>query len=116
MIKKVEHKMEVNRTVSLVKHGSKLENLYLMVNVLMLMIVHGRSEFTFQAKVLFFLFGSLGFFLAFFCWQIKIDGQDIRKVTLKSLRKSIGVVPQDTVSCHKLSSLIFSMVPAKCVG
>uniref|UniRef100_M1ALD4 Transporter ATM1, mitochondrial n=1 Tax=Solanum tuberosum TaxID=4113 RepID=M1ALD4_SOLTU len=50
--------MEVNRTVSLVKHGSKLENLYLM---------------------------------------IKIDGQDIRKVTLKSLRKSIGVVPQDTV-------------------
>ncbi|KAG5585983.1 hypothetical protein H5410_046417 [Solanum commersonii] len=29
--------------------------------------------------------------------NIKIDGQDIRKVTLKSLRKSIGVVPQDTV-------------------
>ncbi|WMV46568.1 hypothetical protein MTR67_039953 [Solanum verrucosum] len=29
--------------------------------------------------------------------KIKIDGQDIRKVTLKSLRKSIGVVPQDTV-------------------
>ncbi|PIN20827.1 Mitochondrial Fe/S cluster exporter, ABC superfamily [Handroanthus impetiginosus] len=29
--------------------------------------------------------------------RIKIDGQDIRTVTLKSLRKSIGVVPQDTV-------------------
>ncbi|XP_011080628.1 ABC transporter B family member 25, mitochondrial [Sesamum indicum] len=28
---------------------------------------------------------------------IKIDGQDIRTVTLESLRKSIGVVPQDTV-------------------
>ncbi|XP_012568477.1 ABC transporter B family member 25, mitochondrial isoform X2 [Cicer arietinum] len=29
--------------------------------------------------------------------SIKIDGQDIREVTLESLRKSIGVVPQDTV-------------------
>ncbi|GLU02614.1 hypothetical protein SLE2022_198590 [Rubroshorea leprosula] len=29
--------------------------------------------------------------------SIKIDGQDIRDVTLDSLRKSIGVVPQDTV-------------------
>lgn len=29
--------------------------------------------------------------------QIKIDGQDIREITLESLRKSIGVVPQDTV-------------------
>ncbi|XP_019432494.1 PREDICTED: ABC transporter B family member 25, mitochondrial-like isoform X2 [Lupinus angustifolius] len=29
--------------------------------------------------------------------SIKIDGQDIREVTLQSLRKSIGVVPQDTV-------------------
>ncbi|KAA8543621.1 hypothetical protein F0562_021633 [Nyssa sinensis] len=29
--------------------------------------------------------------------NIRIDGQDIRKVTLESLRKSIGVVPQDTV-------------------
>ncbi|KAL1558746.1 ABC transporter B member 25 [Salvia divinorum] len=29
--------------------------------------------------------------------HIKIDGQDIRGVTLDSLRKSIGVVPQDTV-------------------
>ncbi|CAI9776542.1 unnamed protein product [Fraxinus pennsylvanica] len=29
--------------------------------------------------------------------QINIDGQDIRAVTLESLRKSIGVVPQDTV-------------------
>lgn len=28
---------------------------------------------------------------------IHIDGQDIRKVTQKSLRKAIGVVPQDTV-------------------
>ncbi|KAL2488449.1 ABC transporter B family member 25 [Forsythia ovata] len=28
---------------------------------------------------------------------IKIDGQDIQAVTLESLRKSIGVVPQDTV-------------------
>ncbi|XP_058075257.1 ABC transporter B family member 25, mitochondrial-like isoform X2 [Magnolia sinica] len=28
---------------------------------------------------------------------IRIDGQDIRGVTLESLRKSIGVVPQDTV-------------------
>ncbi|XP_052190778.1 ABC transporter B family member 25, mitochondrial [Diospyros lotus] len=29
--------------------------------------------------------------------SIRIDGQDIRKVTLESLRKSIAVVPQDTV-------------------
>ncbi|CAA0841848.1 ABC transporter B family member 25-mitochondrial [Striga hermonthica] len=29
--------------------------------------------------------------------RIKIDGQDIRTVTLESLRKSVGVVPQDTV-------------------
>ncbi|XP_061347450.1 ABC transporter B family member 25, mitochondrial isoform X2 [Gastrolobium bilobum] len=29
--------------------------------------------------------------------SIMIDGQDIREVTLESLRKSIGVVPQDTV-------------------
>lgn len=29
--------------------------------------------------------------------NIRIDGQDIRQVTLESLRKSIGVVPQDTV-------------------
>ncbi|XP_015865940.2 ABC transporter B family member 25, mitochondrial [Ziziphus jujuba] len=29
--------------------------------------------------------------------SIRIDGQDIRKVTVQSLRKSIGVVPQDTV-------------------
>ncbi|CAA0838109.1 ABC transporter B family member 25-mitochondrial [Striga hermonthica] len=29
--------------------------------------------------------------------HIKIDGQDIRTVTLESLRQSIGVVPQDTV-------------------
>ncbi|KAF1868830.1 hypothetical protein Lal_00048109 [Lupinus albus] len=29
--------------------------------------------------------------------SIKIDGQDVREVTLQSLRKSIGVVPQDTV-------------------
>ncbi|KAL1816868.1 hypothetical protein DCAR_0521270 [Daucus carota subsp. sativus] len=28
---------------------------------------------------------------------IRIDGQDVREVTLESLRKSIGVVPQDTV-------------------
>lgn len=28
---------------------------------------------------------------------VRIDGQDIRKVTLDSIRKSIGVVPQDTV-------------------
>lgn len=28
--------------------------------------------------------------------NIKIDGQDIREITLESLRKSIGVVPQDT--------------------
>ncbi|KAK1397971.1 ABC transporter of the mitochondrion 3 [Heracleum sosnowskyi] len=28
---------------------------------------------------------------------IRIDGQDIQEVTLESLRKSIGVVPQDTV-------------------
>ncbi|KAF8018719.1 hypothetical protein BT93_H3579 [Corymbia citriodora subsp. variegata] len=28
---------------------------------------------------------------------IRIDGQDIRNVTLESLRKSLGVVPQDTV-------------------
>lgn len=34
----------------------------------------------------------------FFCWQIRIDGQDIRGVTLESLRKHLGVVPQDTVS------------------
>ncbi|VAH40442.1 unnamed protein product [Triticum turgidum subsp. durum] len=29
--------------------------------------------------------------------SIRIDGQDIRGVTLESLRKSLGVVPQDTV-------------------
>ncbi|GFP97361.1 ABC transporter b family member 25 mitochondrial [Phtheirospermum japonicum] len=29
--------------------------------------------------------------------RIKIDGQDIRTLTLESLRQSIGVVPQDTV-------------------
>ncbi len=29
--------------------------------------------------------------------QVKIDGQDIRKVTLASLRSVMGVVPQDTV-------------------
>ncbi|KAG1371456.1 ABC transporter B family member 25 [Cocos nucifera] len=29
--------------------------------------------------------------------SIRIDGQDIREVTLESLRKCIGVVPQDTV-------------------
>ncbi|KAL9261405.1 ABC transporter B family member 25-like protein [Drosera capensis] len=29
--------------------------------------------------------------------NISIDGQDIREVTLSSLRKSIGIVPQDTV-------------------
>ncbi|TQD95430.1 hypothetical protein C1H46_018915 [Malus baccata] len=29
--------------------------------------------------------------------RIKIDGQDIRDVTLESVRKAIGVVPQDTV-------------------
>ncbi|XP_044484290.1 ABC transporter B family member 25, mitochondrial isoform X2 [Mangifera indica] len=29
--------------------------------------------------------------------SIRIDGQDIREVTLESLRKSVGVVPQDTV-------------------
>ncbi|KAG9143540.1 hypothetical protein Leryth_015969 [Lithospermum erythrorhizon] len=29
--------------------------------------------------------------------NIRIDGQDIRTVTMESLRKSIGVVPQDTV-------------------
>lgn len=33
--------------------------------------------------------------------QIKIDGQDIRDLTLESVRKSIGVVPQDTVSLNK---------------
>jgi len=35
--------------------------------------------------------------LAFSPWQIQIDGQDTRDVTLDSLRRSIGVVPQDTV-------------------
>ena len=29
--------------------------------------------------------------------QIRIDGQDIRRLTQKSLREQIGVVPQDTV-------------------
>ena len=29
--------------------------------------------------------------------QIRIDGQEVKEVTLESLRKSIGVVPQDTV-------------------
>lgn len=29
--------------------------------------------------------------------HIRIDGQDVKEVTLESLRKSIGVVPQDTV-------------------
>ena len=31
-------------------------------------------------------------------FQIKIDGQDVRDVTLDSLRKFVGVVPQDLVS------------------
>lgn len=31
---------------------------------------------------------------------VSIDGQDVRKVTLSSLRKAIGVVPQDTVLFH----------------
>lgn len=35
--------------------------------------------------------------LLLFTLQIKIDGQDISEVTLESLRKTIGVVPQDTV-------------------
>jgi ATP-binding cassette subfamily B (MDR/TAP) protein 6 len=29
--------------------------------------------------------------------QIRVDGQDIRRVTQKSLRERMGVVPQDTV-------------------
>lgn len=40
--------------------------------------------------------------------QIRIDGQDIREVTLESLRKSIGVVPQDTVSSIKWFHICFS--------
>lgn len=30
--------------------------------------------------------------------QIRVDGQDVREVTLESLRRCMGVVPQDTVS------------------
>lgn len=37
--------------------------------------------------------------------HVKIDGQDIKEVRLESLRSSIGVVPQDTVSCHFTISL-----------
>lgn len=36
-----------------------------------------------------------------YTFQIKIDNQNIQEVTLDSLRKSIGVVPQDTVSSIK---------------
>jgi len=43
-------------------------------------------------------FASLTFSFTICTLQIKIDDQDIRDVTLESLRKSIGVVPQDTVS------------------
>lgn len=68
-----------------------------------------------SGKNFLFLVRSFSFLVAFCSWQVKIDGQDIRKVTLESLRKSIGVVPQDTVSCHKLCSLIFIVVPVKCV-
>ena len=45
--------------------------------------------------------------------QIRIDGQDIREVMLESLRKCIGVVPQDTVSLQKAIYLfwfIFSLM------
>lgn len=41
--------------------------------------------------------------------QIKIDGQNIQLVTLESLRKCIGVVPQDTVSFHELLHTVHSL-------
>lgn len=49
-------------------------------------------------------------FFFFFCGQIRIDGQDIRDVTLESLRKSIGVVPQDTVRSIKQSQFSFILI------
>lgn len=39
--------------------------------------------------------------------SICIDGQDIKKVTLKSLRRAIGVVPQDTVLLMNQSLKMF---------
>jgi len=41
--------------------------------------------------------------------QIRIDGQDIRDVTLESLRKCIGVVPQDTVRPKLLVEVTFGV-------
>lgn len=40
--------------------------------------------------------------------KIRIDGQDISEVTLDSLRKSIGVVPQDTVKLGRPFKLHFT--------
>lgn len=43
--------------------------------------------------------------------NVKIDGQNIKEVRLESLRSSIGVVPQDTVSCHfTVNSLLHLVV------
>lgn len=44
---------------------------------------------------------SVIIFLLILFGQIRVDGLDIRDVTLESLRKYIGVVPQDTVRSTK---------------
>lgn len=49
------------------------------------------------------------------CLQIFVDGQDIREVMLESLRKCIGVVPQDTVSVVLLSN-IFLLFQTSCLS
>jgi len=39
--------------------------------------------------------------------SISIDGQDVRDVTIDSLREKIGVVPQDTVLFNETIMLVF---------
>ncbi|KAL0389169.1 UNVERIFIED_CONTAM: ABC transporter B family member 25 [Sesamum calycinum] len=49
------------------------------------------------SRAINFILSSMVFNVVPTILEIKIDGQDVRTVTLESLRKSIGVVPQDTV-------------------
>lgn len=41
-----------------------------------------------------------------------MDGQDVRDVTLDSLRKCIGVVPQDTV-CYAFVTGVWDLIQIK---
>lgn len=43
--------------------------------------------------------------------SISIDGQDVRDVTIDSLRERIGVVPQDTVLFNETVMLVFLVFP-----